>query len=246
MCRTGGNSPGTQRRVKELGPRKLRSKDPRNNAKSQDNCQGILSQARGSFLSARDNLHMTESVGSSQSSSNSDSNNSSLSNRGSSNPNYSDQDFSIRSATNQSSSNRILVIIVVLTLALAAVAAFLTSSRDIKELTPNSPEGVVQLFLEAVIDGKNEDAARYFSSTSTCDAADIDRSWMPETVRVNLADTEIDGDKAFIEISVDISSGGPFDDYYVETHNYRLARENGSWRILGIPWPLYSCEEVTK
>lgn len=144
------------------------------------------------------------------------------------------------------SSNRILAFIVALTLALAAVAAFLTSSREVKELTPSSPEGVVQLFLKAVIDGKNEDAANYFSSTSTCDASDIDRSWMPETVRVNLSDKEIVGDKAFIEISVDISSGGPFDDYYVETHNYRLAQENGVWRILGIPWPLYSCEEVSK
>lgn len=144
------------------------------------------------------------------------------------------------------SSNRILAVIVGFTLILAAVAALLTSSREVKELSPNSPEGVVQLFLKAVIEGKSEDAADYFSATTTCDASDIDRSWMPETVRVNLADQEITGDRAFIEITVDISSGGPFDDYYVETHNYRLAQEDGNWRILGIPWPLYSCEEPTK
>ena len=144
------------------------------------------------------------------------------------------------------SSNRILAVIVSFTLVLAAVAALLSSSKEIKELSATSPEGVVQLFLKAVIEGKSEDAAGYFSSTTTCDASDIDRSWMPETVRVNLADTEVTGDKAFIETTVDISSGGPFDDYYVESHNYRLAREGGSWRILGIPWPLYSCEEPTK
>lgn len=144
------------------------------------------------------------------------------------------------------SSNRILAVIVGFTLILAAVAALLSSSREVKELSPTSPEGVVQLFLKAVIEGKNEDAAGYFSASSTCDASDIDRSWMPETVRVNLADQEITGDKAFIEINVDISSGGPFDDYYVEKHNYRLARESGVWRILGIPWPLYSCEEASK
>jgi hypothetical protein len=67
---------------------------------------------------------------------------------------------------------------------------------------------------------------------------------MPESVRVNLKDSSIEGDKAFISVDVDLSSGGPFDDYYSETHNFRLERENGVWKILGIPWPMYSCEEV--
>jgi len=37
-----------------------------------------------------------------------------------------------------------------------------------------------------------------------------------------------------------------FGDLYTEKHNFRLARESGNWKILGIPWPLYSCDEVTK
>jgi len=82
--------------------------------------------------------------------------------------------------------NRVLAVIVLFTLALAAVAAFLTSSRETKDYELNTPEGVVQSFLKDVIDGKNEDAARYFSVTSTCDVTDIDRSWVPDTVRVNL------------------------------------------------------------
>jgi hypothetical protein len=142
--------------------------------------------------------------------------------------------------------NQILSVIVFLTIALAAVAAFLTSTQETKEYSSTSPEGIVQMYLRAVIDGKNEEAVRYFSQSSTCDATDIDRSWMPENVRVNLTDSRVESDKAYIDVAVDISSGGPFDDYYTEKHTFRLSRENGSWKILGIPWPLYSCDELNK
>jgi len=142
--------------------------------------------------------------------------------------------------------NQILSAIVFLTIVLAAVAAFLTSTQDTKEYATSTPEGVVQLYLRAVIDGKHEEAVKYFSQSSTCDATDIDRSWMPENVRVNLSDSRIESDRAYIDVAVDISSGGPFDDYYTEKHTFRLSRENGIWKILGIPWPLYSCDELNK
>ena len=101
--------------------------------------------------------------------------------------------------------NRVLAVIVIFTFALAAVAAILTSSKETRDYAPNTPEGVVQSFLKNVIDGKNEDAARYFSMTSTCDATDIDRSWIPDTVRVNLTNAQIEGDRAFIEVAVDMN-----------------------------------------
>ena len=143
-------------------------------------------------------------------------------------------------------SNQVLIVIVVLTLALAALAAFLTASRETKEYAPNTPQGVVQLFLQAVIDGKNEDAAAYFSLTSSCDVVDIDRSWIPDTVRINLTNSQIEGDRAFIDVAVDMNQDQLFGDMYSEKHNFRLVRESGAWKILGIPWPLYSCDEVNK
>ena len=142
--------------------------------------------------------------------------------------------------------NQVLAVIVLFTLVLAAVAAFLTSSRETQDYALNTPEGVVQSFLNDVIDGKNEDAARYFSVTSTCDATDIDRSWIPDTVRVNLTNTQIEGDRAYIDVAVDMNQDQLFGDMYSEKHNFRLVRESGVWKILGIPWPLYSCDEVNK
>lgn len=147
---------------------------------------------------------------------------------------------------NHLSSKKILTAIVLLTVLLAAVAAILNTSKQGFEYSKTTPEGVVQRYLAAVVDGRSDKAAEYFSTNSTCDATDIDRSWISETLRVNLIDAEINGDSAYIEVSIDISSGGPFDDYYTENHNFRLAKESGEWKILGIPWPLYSCEEPTK
>ena len=146
----------------------------------------------------------------------------------------------------RSGANRVLAVIVIFTFALAAIAAILTSSKEARDYTPNTPEGVVQSFLENVIDGKNEDAARYFSMTSTCDATDIDRSWIPDTVRVNLTNAQIEGDRAYIDVAVDMNQDQLFGDMYSEKHNFRLVRESGAWKILGIPWPLYSCDEVNK
>lgn len=142
--------------------------------------------------------------------------------------------------------NQILVKILVVTLALAAVAAYLTASQETKEYNPSSPEGIVQMYLRDVIAGKNEGAVQYLAQGSTCDATDLDRSWMPENVRVSLRETRMEGNRAFVDVAVDIASGGPFDDYYTENHTYRLTRENSAWRILGIPWPMYSCEEVKR
>lgn len=146
----------------------------------------------------------------------------------------------------KSGANRVLAVIVIFTFALAAVAAILTSSKETRDYAPNTPEGVVQSFLENVIDGKNEDAARYFSMTSTCDATDIDRSWIPDTVRVNLTNAQIEGERAYIDVAVDMNQDQLFGDMYSEKHNFRLVRESGAWKILGIPWPLYSCDEVNK
>ena len=142
--------------------------------------------------------------------------------------------------------NQVLAVVVTLTLILAAVAAFLTSSQETKEYKPSTPEGVVQMYLRDVIAGKNESAIKFLAEGSICDATDLDRSWMPENVRVNLRETRLEDDRAFVDVAVDIASGGPFDDYYTENHTYRLIRENSAWRILGIPWPMYSCDEVTK
>lgn len=130
----------------------------------------------------------------------------------------------------------------VIALVLLAVSAFLSSTREEKTYSSSTPEGIVQLYLKAIIEGKNDIAAQYFAANSECDASDIDRAYIAETLRVNLISSSIEADAAYVKIDANTSSGGPFEDGYNESHTYRLVKENGAWRLTGIPWPLWDCE----
>lgn len=138
--------------------------------------------------------------------------------------------------------NKILLFVTVIALALIAVSAILSSSREEKSYSSSTPEGVVQLYLKAIIEGKHDIAANYFAAGSECDAADIDRAYISDTLRVNLISVSSEGMSAYVKIDATTSSGGPFDDGYTESHTYRLIKESGVWKLTGIPWPLWDCE----
>lgn len=146
----------------------------------------------------------------------------------------------------RTSSNRILAAVVVVSLILIVLSTFLTLTREAKVYSPTSPEGVVQLYLKAVIDGKNDQAASYFVTGSECDSSDLDRAYISETIRVNLVSTNYEGESAYVKIDANTGSSGPFDDGYSESHTYRLKKESSGWRIEGIPWPLWDCGRVNK
>ena len=141
-------------------------------------------------------------------------------------------------------SNRILIGIGLVALALVVVAAFLTRNRSEENFASGTPEAAVQAFLKAAIDGKNDQAISYLSTTSRCTANDLDRTYISDSMRISLISSEIQGESAFVKITTEYSDNGPFGSGYSEEHSYRLARESGQWRILGIPWPLYDCGVV--
>lgn len=150
------------------------------------------------------------------------------------------------SMNSQGRANSVLALIVAVALLLVSVSLFLNSNRDETSLSPSTPEGVVQLYLKAIIEGKHDVAASYFVSTSNCEASDIDRAYISDTLRVNLVSSEISGNSAYVKIDANESSGDIFDSGYTQSHTYRLMRESGNWRLEGIPWPLWDCESVNK
>jgi hypothetical protein len=142
--------------------------------------------------------------------------------------------------------NPILIAIAAVALVLSLIAIFASNSRQASVLSPDTPEGVVQLYLRAVVDGKFETAIGLLSESSQCTVADLDRAYIPSSLRVNLADSEVDGDSAIVKISVELGGGKIFDDGYSESHSYRLKNESGAWKILGIAWPIWECPGVNK
>ena len=142
--------------------------------------------------------------------------------------------------------NGILATIAILIIALIAASIMISSNQEDAQYSTSTPEGVVQTYLKAVIEGKHDQAASLFASGSECDAADIDRTYISDSLRVNLVSTEIEGDSAYVRIEANMNSGALFDDGYTEPHTYRLKRESGNWRIEGIPWPIWDCGEANK
>lgn len=156
----------------------------------------------------------------------------------------SNRSSSEETAVRHSGSNRILIGIGLVAIILVVVASFLTRNRSEENFTPGTPESMVQSYLKAAIDGRNDLAISYLSTTSRCTADDLDRTYISDSMRISLISSEIQGDSAFVKITSEYSDNGPFGSGYSEEHSYRLARESGQWRILGIPWPLYDCGVV--
>ncbi|WP_300007546.1 hypothetical protein [Pseudonocardia sp.] len=138
--------------------------------------------------------------------------------------------------------DRVLLILVVAVAVVAAVAGVLAAVRPVAEYDRATPEGVVQAYLGAVVDGDHDEAVRLLADGSRCTVVDLDRAYVPDGVRVVLRDARVTGDGARVQVDVARSSAGPFDgSEYVEEHTFRLTRTGTGWRVAGEPWPMYGC-----
>lgn len=152
----------------------------------------------------------------------------------------------VRTPIKSSSPNRVLAITVGALFIVAIIVAIFSAAKPEVVLDPKSPEGVVQAYLKAALEGNNQKAAQFFSAESVCDVQDLDRAYISDSARVDLVDSTIDGATAQVRIKVDIPTGGPFENFMTEDHTLRLALSGGQWLLTGIPWPLYDCGTAEK
>lgn len=132
--------------------------------------------------------------------------------------------------------------ILISTIFLIAFIAAISSGNSLKTLNKGTPEATVQSYLQAVTDGRNDEAASYFATSSKCTADDIDRAYIDENLQVLLEKTSFgSGNTAIVYISVQRSDGPLMTDLYQENQSFRLIKESGIWKMAGIPWPLYDC-----
>jgi hypothetical protein len=136
--------------------------------------------------------------------------------------------------------NRILVIVVAAMIALSALVVALAATRSPTQLDSRSPEGVVQAYLRAVLDGDHGAAARYLDPDGGCDAADLDQAGRPGPVRAALTRSVVDGPRAQVEVELTMGSA-PFGSGYRETSTFQLTRSGAGWLLTGSPWPLFDC-----
>jgi hypothetical protein len=132
--------------------------------------------------------------------------------------------------------------ILIAAVSIIAVLLAITSSNSVKTMENGSPEAAVQQYLQRVNEGRNEEAANYFSKISKCTVDDIDRAYIDNNAQVTLDKSVITStDSAIVYVSIQRNNGPLLADTYTEQQTFRLNRENGLWKLAGIPWPLYYC-----
>lgn len=123
-----------------------------------------------------------------------------------------------------------------------AVLSVIALTRSPVELDPESPEGTVQAYLQAIADDDYVAAHALLSQEirSDCSPTDIANNVYYETFNAVLGDVVEVGDQMTVEASIQFGSAAldPGSDGYYE--QFILIRENGDWVITSDPWPYFT------
>ncbi|GAA3667519.1 hypothetical protein GCM10023081_02770 [Arthrobacter ginkgonis] len=143
--------------------------------------------------------------------------------------------------------DRVLVAIVAAVAALVVLSLVLVFARgEPAPLDEASPEGVVQRYAVAVIDGDEATALTYLTEAArkNCQRTDYPAT---EDLRVALVSTTVREDTADVKVSLVTSAdGGPFGpSEYSYDDVFDLAKVDGRWLIDTAPWQLAICTSGT-
>ena len=134
----------------------------------------------------------------------------------------------------------VLMVIGAVAIALVAVA-IVVAVQPPQEFDPGTPEGTAQGYYQANLDGDEDLALSYLNEDlmARCPTQNL-RHFTPNSARIVIEKTEIDGDEARVDVVITETWGeGPFgggsntfDETLVMTQN------DDAWVITQIPWPL--------
>lgn len=124
------------------------------------------------------------------------------------------------------------------------VVAVVLTFVDRPRLDPSTPEGVVQRYLQAVVEGRRSLARSYLSDRlqDECDSG-FPRYVSRDAYRIEWIDTVVDGSEAWVDVLVAEEDLGILDSYYEFNAAFALEESADGWRITDQEWPWYGCSE---
>jgi hypothetical protein len=144
------------------------------------------------------------------------------------------------------SANRMLGVIVGAIVVIGIVVASVASSWEATPRDPKSPEGVVQAYFEAVVAHDAEATLAFLEPGTSCTVTNFQQTYFDTGSRVNLVDVKVTGNRADVHVRIEHGNGDPFGSTWNEDQYFQLVRAGDTWRLHGIPYPLYNCGEVLK
>lgn len=145
----------------------------------------------------------------------------------------------------QSRRSRMVMIALAAGIALVVIVALIAvfTRSGPAEYAADTPEGVVQRYAQAVVDGDLDTAESYLvpARADSC----VYRPIEVVDVRVTLLDTTERGDLATVEVGIAASYGGGLfgSSTYEYEGQFNLQQVDGDWLVVSAPWELTICEE---
>jgi hypothetical protein len=146
-----------------------------------------------------------------------------------------------KKAIGKTNGQRLALIVGAVLIVAVIGAAIVNSLRPLRQLDPNSPEGVVQSFLVAVDEERYDSAYQLLSLDAQVDCNPSDLAVdQPEMSRVVVDEvTEFD-EETLVVLDATVMEVDPIDPYtYETTLEFTLIDESGSVRIDRLPYPYF-------
>jgi len=137
--------------------------------------------------------------------------------------------------------SRIALIVIGGVAVVLIAVAIVVAVQPPQELDPGTPEGTAQAYYQAILDGDEDLALSYIDEDLIANCSTYELShFAPDSVRVLIEKTEIDGDDARVDVVITETWGDdPFgggSNTFDET--LLMTRSNEAWVISSIPWPV--------
>lgn len=129
---------------------------------------------------------------------------------------------------------------------LLVVAAILAGRQDVTTFGADTPEATTQTYLQAMKDRRFTSALDTFIDklAERCGSTLGTDLYYPDIARVALLESDINGDRATVQVAITEAFEGGLLNLNENTMNETivLTRASTGWRISEAPWPLYYCD----
>lgn len=141
----------------------------------------------------------------------------------------------------KSAPNLVLAIITGFVVVLAILAAIFASRDTTPEWPADSPEAVVQDYVQAVLDQDYDTAITMVDPNLNCTTEDYTQSYYPQDTAIALVQAHISQHEATVTVEFG-SYNEPFFEPFIGQEQFELTpTDAGQWHITGNPWPVYQC-----
>jgi hypothetical protein len=118
-------------------------------------------------------------------------------------------------------------------------------NREPEQFAPDTPEGTVQAYIAALVEGDFETASGFWAGDG-CIPDSINPTGGAPDISATLVSVEGDDRDATVVIGITENLTDPVNGIYEHDEWFTLVREDDGWKIVQPSWPYYDqiCEEA--